>query len=71
MKHRRAAASPGVYVSGARTILRVRLLAANTALTPIHTGRLPVAVAITPDGKTAYAVNTFWGNGDSDPSGRE
>jgi YVTN family beta-propeller protein len=31
--------------------------ATNTAGTPITTGSNPVAIAITPDGKTAYVVN--------------
>jgi YVTN family beta-propeller protein len=32
--------------------------ATNTALAPVKVGRLPEAIAITPDGKTAYVVNT-------------
>ena len=32
--------------------------ATNTALKPIKVGRSPVAIAITPDGKTAYVADT-------------
>jgi YVTN family beta-propeller protein len=31
--------------------------ATNTALKPVKVGRNAVAIAITPDGKTAYVVN--------------
>ena len=32
-------------------------IATNTALPPITVGRIPVAIAITPDGKTAYVAD--------------
>ena len=32
--------------------------ATNTALPPIKVGRLPTAIAITPDGTTAYVANS-------------
>jgi YVTN family beta-propeller protein len=33
--------------------------ATNTALAPVKVGRIPQAIAITPDGKTAYVVSQF------------
>jgi YVTN family beta-propeller protein len=39
--------------------------ATNTPGRPIKVGRLPRAIAITPDGKTAYVVN--WGAGTVTP----
>ena len=40
--------------------------ATNTPGTPIKVGRGPQAIAITPDGKTAYVANTNVGHGDAD-----
>ena len=37
--------------------------ATNTALAPIKVGESPVAIAITPDGQTAYVVNFTSGPG--------
>ena len=42
--------------SGSGTVTPIRA-ATNTALKAIRVGRLPVAIAITPDGQTAYVVN--------------
>jgi YVTN family beta-propeller protein len=42
------------FDSGTVTPIRT---ATNTALPPIKTGRDPVTIAITPDGKTAYVAN--------------
>ena len=55
----RLAHGPIAYVvnAGSGTVTPIRT-ATNTALKPIKTGRLPQAIAITPDGKTAYATNT-------------
>jgi DNA-binding beta-propeller fold protein YncE len=39
--------------------------ATNTALAPIKVGESPVAIAITPDGQTAYVVN--FGSGSLKP----
>ena len=40
--------------------------ATNTAGTPITVGSRPGAIAITPDGKTAYVVDTRLGHGNPD-----
>ena len=37
-------------------------IATNTADTPITVGNDPVAIAITPDGKTAYVANDISGS---------
>jgi len=42
--------------AGSGTVTPIRT-STNQALKPISVGSLPVAVAITPDGKTAYVVN--------------
>ena len=42
------------YGSGTVTPI---LLATNTPGHPIRVGKRPVAIAVTPDGKTAYVVN--------------
>jgi len=39
------------------TVTPVRA-ATNTALKPVKVGNLPSAIAITPDGKTAYVTNS-------------
>ena len=56
---------PIVYVanSGSGTVTPIRT-ATNTALAPIKVGESPVAIAITPDGQTAYVV---FGSGPSRP----
>ena len=53
------ARGPVVYVvnSGSGTVTPIRA-ATNTALPAVKAGRLPQAIAITPDGKTAYVANT-------------
>ena len=58
----RLAHGPIAYVvnAGSGTVTPIRT-ATNTALKPIKTGRLPQAIAITPDGKTAYVVNQYRG----------
>src|SRR6516162_2675815 len=42
---------------GSGTVTPIRT-ATNTALPPVKTGPGPVRIAITPDGKTAYVVNS-------------
>jgi len=45
------------YVAnGSGTVTPIRT-ATSTALAPVKAGRLPQAIAITPDGKTAYVAN--------------
>ena len=56
------ARGPIVYVanSGSGTVTPIRT-ATNTALKPVKTGRLPQAIAITPDGTTAYVTSGLLG----------
>jgi YVTN family beta-propeller protein len=53
------ARGPIAYVTNllSGTVTPIRT-ATNTALPPVKVGRGPVAIAITPDGKTAYVVNS-------------
>jgi len=54
------AVNMGDYPHSPGTVTPIRT-ATNTALPPVKTGRGPTAIAITPDGKTAYVANFMSG----------
>jgi YVTN family beta-propeller protein len=56
----------GIWAKGSSSRVTPIRTATNTAGKAIAVGKDPVAIAITPNGKTAYVANAGSGNGPSD-----
>ena len=59
----------GYVVNSGGTTVTPFSTVSNLSGTPINVGSGPFAVAITPNGQTAYVVNNAFGNGDPDHHG--